>query len=313
MKIIGPLIGCFLFLIACKHAPKFIDGLVGEKDSHQFPSELVDFVAYQDNPVFKGTGTDTWDQMIRERGFILFEDGVYYLWYTGYKGGEETEKHLGLASSTDGLKWTRYKDNPIVDSAWVEDMMVVKSENVYCMFAEGRGDTAHMLISTDRIHWEEHGNLDIRSTVGKPISPGSYGTPSVFIENGTWYLFYERGDLGVWLAVSTDRKVWINKQDEPVLKMGPEKYDQFAVAVNQVIKYNGKYYAWYHASEFKDWHEWTSCVAVSDDLIHWKKYAGNPVLRENKSSPLLVKTGSEFALYSMHPEVCVHLPKTRTR
>jgi predicted GH43/DUF377 family glycosyl hydrolase len=307
MKITSPLIGCFLFFAACKPAPQVNDGRAG----FQFPSELVDFVAYENNPVFKGTGTGTWDQMIRERGFILKEDGEYYLWYTGYKGGEEAEKHLGLATSTDGLSWTRYKDNPIVGSAWVEDMMVVKSDNVYYMFAEGRGDTAHMLTSTDRIHWKEQGNLDIRNTHGKPISPGSYGTPSVFIENGIWYLFYEREDLGVWLAVSNDRKMWTNKQDEPVLKMGPEKYDQYAVAFDQVIKYDKKYYAYYHASEFKDWHEWTSCIAVSDDLIHWLKYDGNPVLRENKSSPVLVKTGSKYALYSMHPEICVHFPKTK--
>jgi hypothetical protein len=32
-----------------------------------------------------------------------------------------------------------------------------------------------------------------------------------------------------------------------------------------------EYYAYYHATAFEDWHEWTSCVAISDDLIHWKK------------------------------------------
>ena len=55
--------------------------------------------------------------------------------------------------------------------------------------------------------------------------------------------------------------------------MGPEKYDQFAVAMDQIIKYKGRYYGYYHATEFKDWHEWTSCVAVSEDLIHWKKFS----------------------------------------
>ena len=91
------------------------------------------------------------------------------------------------------------------------------------MFSEGKGDTAHMFISTDRIHWAEQGNLDIRGTNGHSISKGPYGTPAVLKENGVWYLFYERNDLGVWLATSKDLKVWTNVQDEPVLHMGPEE------------------------------------------------------------------------------------------
>ncbi len=91
--------------------------------------------------------------------------------------------------------------------------------------------------------------------------------------------------------------------------MGPELYDQFAVAVDQVIEFKGRYYAYYHASEYKDWHEWSSCVAMSKDMVHWKKYAGNPIMRDNKSSPILVFDGSAYRLYTMHPDVCVHYVK----
>ena len=64
-----------------------------------------------------------------------------------------------------------------------------------------------------------------------------------------------------------------------MLRMGPEIYDQYAVAMDQVIKYKGFYYGYYHASAFKDWHEWSSDVAVSKDLMHWKKYPRNPIER----------------------------------
>jgi hypothetical protein len=301
-----------LFLIfltsSCRH--KAIPSNTGNNsDTASFPAELTDFTAWNNNPVFKGTGTDTWDQKIRERGYILREDGMYYLWYTGYKGDESVEKHLGLATSPDGIVWTRYKDNPIYSSGWVEDMSVINHDGTYYMFAEGRGDTAHMLTSTDRIHWEEKGPLNIHYTDGRPLSKGAYGTPAIWFENGIWYLFYEREDLGIWLATSTDLKTWTNRQDDPVIKMGPEVYDQFAVAMDQIIKYKGRYYGYYHATEFKDWHEWSSCIAVSDDLVHWKKYWKNPILKENKSSPVVVNDGEKYLLYTMHPEVCLHFPK----
>lgn len=275
--------------------------------SDGFAKALVTFTPYKNNPVFAGTGTDTWDKNIRERGYIIKEDSGYYLWYTGYTDNSSDVKYLGYATSTDGLTWTRYKDNPIYSDGWVEDMCVVKSAGVYYMFAEGRGDTAHMLTSTDRIHWTEQGDLDIRRKDGTPIKKGPFGTPCVMKEKDRWYLFYERDDLGIWLATSTNCKVWTNVQDEPVLKMGPEIYDQYAVAMNQVIKYDGLYYGYYHASAFKDWHEWSTNVAVSKDLVHWKKYAKNPIAGNDKSSGIIVNDGKSYRLYTMHPEVNVYL------
>ncbi len=272
-----------------------------------FPQELVQFESYTNNLVFSGTDTNTWDRHIRERGYILKEDSEYYMWYTGYQE-EEREKHLGYATSPDGYTWKRHAGNPVYNNRWVEDMSVVKFDGRYYMFAEGRGDTAHLLTSSDRIHWTEQGNLDIRQKNGNPISPGAFGTPAIFIENGTWYLFYERSDLGIWLATSKDVKVWTNVQDDPVIALGPDAYDKYAVAMNQVIKHNGLYYGYYHASEFADWREWSMNVAVSEDLVHWKKYSGNPIVAENKSSGILVNDGKRYRLYTMHDKVQVHLP-----
>ena len=52
--------------------------------SKPFPPELVSFAPYEGNPVFAGTSSDTWDRMIRERGWILREDDGWHMWYTGY-------------------------------------------------------------------------------------------------------------------------------------------------------------------------------------------------------------------------------------
>ncbi|MBK8280114.1 MAG: hypothetical protein IPK94_08380 [Saprospiraceae bacterium] len=69
---------------------------------------------------------------------------------------------LGYATSPDGLIWTRYAGNPIYDSLHTEDMMIIKVDDTYQMFAEGKGDIAHRLVSTNRIHWQDLGSLDIR-------------------------------------------------------------------------------------------------------------------------------------------------------
>lgn len=275
-----------------------------------FPDELVSFIPYKNNPLFTGTGQDTWDEKIRERGYILREDDGYHLWYTGYREhGDDTTRRLGYATSPDGISWTRYEKNPIFPDGWVEDMMVIKHDSLYYMFAEGVNDIAHLLTSKDKINWTEHGPLQIKQTNGEPLSPGPYGTPSVFIKGDVWYLFYERNDEGIWVATSTDLKEWKNIQDEPVLNMGPEEYDKYGVAFNQVVRYGNRYYAYYHGTPTKDWSLWNTDVAVSDDLVHWKKYAGNPILEDNQSSGILVDDGTQYRLYTMHEQVNLHFPK----
>jgi dienelactone hydrolase len=189
-------------------------------------------------------------------------------------------------------------------------MIVVKHDDTYYMFAEGKHDIAQLLTSADGIHWTLVGPLDIRLTDGQPISAGPRGTPTAYFENDTWYLFYERRDLGIWLATSKDTKVWRNVDDEPVIKLGPNVYDDRQIAMNQIVKHNGYYYAYFHGSGHEKPRLWSTNVAVSKDLVHWTKYRDNPLLpiEDNKSSGILVHDGKQFRLYTMHAKVEAHFP-----
>ncbi|MDD4107445.1 MAG: prolyl oligopeptidase family serine peptidase [Prolixibacteraceae bacterium] len=295
-------------LSSCQREDSRVDNM-----NYEFPPEITDFIPYENNPVFSGTEQGTWDDMIRERGFILFDEGVYKMWYTGYNDSISDIKYLGYAISEEGVTWERYSGNPVFSGKWAEDMFVFKHEDDYYMYAEGRDDVAHMMTSRDGITWEEQGDLTILKTTGDAI-PGPYGTPVIWIEDGKWYLFYERNDEGIWIATSEDKLTWTNIQDEPVIKMGPEEYDSGAVAANQVIKHKGKYYIYYHGSTNPNWADpdeqalWTSSVAMSADLINWTKYPGNPVVEGDHSSPIVVFDGNQHRLYTMHDKAWMYTP-----
>jgi len=278
----------------------------------RFPAELLEFTPYAQNPIFTAEGPGHWDVKIRERGWILRDGDVWHLWFTGYDGTREGVKLLGHATSSDGLTWKRDERNPIYSEHWVEDVMVVKHDGTFYMFAEGTGDRAQMLTSPDGVNWTRVGTLDVRYQDGRPLSPGPFGTPTVFVEGDTWYLFYERGDQAVWLASSQDLKLWSNVQDEPVMRPGPEPYDANMIAFNQIIKRKGRYYASYHGSgNASSPRTWSSCLAVSDDLRRWQKYEHNPLLGDNQSSNLFVDDGTGIRLYSMHEAVRAYLPKPK--
>lgn len=280
-----------------------------QKAEEEFAPEMVKFNPSAKNPVFTHGDSAAWDEKIRERGFILNEDSIYKMWYTGLQNTDSAILHLGYATSKDGITWTRYPGNPVFTKRWTEDMMVFKHDGKYHMYAEGTNDIAHLLLSDDGINWEDQGDLKIVTTKGDTL-PGPYGTPAVYVEDGKWYLFYEINDAAIWVATSTDKINWKNISDTPVLKPGPEKYDFGAVAVNQIIKHNGKYYLYYHASADTGWQTnpgaWNSNAAMSTDLIHWKKYPGNPLVDGDHSSPIVVPVGKGIRLYTMHPEVWMY-------
>lgn len=278
-----------------------------------FSEDLADaiprFTPLRAEPVFVGV-PGQWDAKIRERGWIIKEGDLWRMWYTGYDPNQQPPMmKLGYATSPDGLTWTRYAHNPIVSEYWVEDMMIVKHDSRYYMFAEGFEDQAQLLESVDGIHWTRMGALDVRLTNGDPIPPGPFGTPTAFFEQGTWNLFYERRDAGIWLARSKDMKIWTNVSDDPVIVPGPDAYDRLMIAMNQVIRIDGKYIAVLHGTGSPEKpRQWCTTLAESTDLIHWTKNSHNPLrpVTENKSSGLLIQDGTRWRLYTMHDKVEVH-------
>jgi hypothetical protein len=283
-------------------------------ESPRFPEALVSFGPPSAQPLFSGGGPDAWDRDLRERGWIIRQGGRWDLWYTGSNPDRDRVRRLGHATSPDGLNWTRSSASPLVADRWVEDVCVVparcRGADVLWMFAEGEHDIAHLLVSRRGDAWRPCGPLDIRLVSGAAIPDGPRGTPAVWLERGVWHLFYERKDEGVWLATSRDLRTFTNVRDEPVLVCGPQAYDAHGVAFDQIVSLAGRYYAYYHASPDPERRTWQTCIASSDDLVHWEKYAGNPILpvdpaHPKRSSATLVFDGVRNRLYTTHPDVRV--------
>ena len=278
-----------------------------------FPPELTQFAPIASNPVLTARGDGHWDVKLRERGWIMREGDLWRMWFTGYDGTKTGQRQLGYATSRDGLSWQPHPANPLCKQHWVEDVCVVPHDGTLYMFAEGEQDRAQLLTSRDGLDWQRIGKLDVRHVNGEPITDGPFGTPTVWLEDGVWNLFYERSDKGIWLARSRDLKVFTHVQDEPVLVPGPDEFDRDLIAMNQIIKHKGRYYAVIHGTK-KNTAEppqpnlWATGLAVSSDLIHWTKFPSNPLrpISENKSSGLLIPDGDRFLLYTLHGKVDVH-------
>ena len=279
-----------------------------------WPPELVDFVPDHRNPVMLPGPAGSWDTHIRERGWIIKDGDVFKMWYTGYQGGLDTRekkvpRKLGYATSKDGIVWERHPDNPIHDEIWVEDVCVLKHQGTYYMFAELEHG-AHWFTSMDGIKWDRKGLLDIRDSEGHRLHDQAGATPHVFVDqDGTW-VFYFQNTGGVWGATSDNPARWTLIKDGPVIEPGPDSYDGDKLAADQVLKYNGRWYMYYHGrGKPRDKENpWGTNIAMSEDGITWVKYPKNP-LWTGPISAFLVDDGQVKRLYTTQSQVWVFWPR----
>lgn len=101
-------------------------------------------------PCLRVWGDGAWDMIIRERGWVLFEEGRYHLWYTGYPD-KEAFRQVGYATSPD-----IYDENAIAAD------FLAKISGKYYLYYVGTGQGSWddwfvcLAISEDLIHWEKH-------------------------------------------------------------------------------------------------------------------------------------------------------------
>ena len=94
-------------------------------------------------PVMNVGSASEWDSGFLEGPSVIKEDGQYKMWYCGYDievNGQPSDgkANIGYATSTDGINWTKYENNPILvtgnntwDSIYVQDPHVIKYGDEY--------------------------------------------------------------------------------------------------------------------------------------------------------------------------------------
>jgi hypothetical protein len=63
-------------------------------------------------PIFQFS-SEGWDRWV-DQPMVIRDGSTYHMWYAG--GPENLKASIGYAVSTDGLTWTRYENNPVVEA-----------------------------------------------------------------------------------------------------------------------------------------------------------------------------------------------------
>jgi predicted GH43/DUF377 family glycosyl hydrolase len=204
-----------------------------------------------------GPGTPgSWDDArVSEIAVLRNESGTYEMWYSG---GDGVNTRIGYATSNDGITWTKYSQNPVLDvnpsMPWenqsVSELSVVKDAATYRMWYTGNdAGPIGYATSSDAVTWTRHPSNPVFGFG----SPGSWDevevdNPSVLIEGGLFHMWYGGGDdpSAIGYATSPDGVNWTRNLENPVLEAGPPgSWDEGGIDVPSVVLGGATYHMWY--------------------------------------------------------------------
>jgi hypothetical protein len=137
-----------------------------------------------------------WDSFKVGRPSLLHEDGRFRMWYDGTnsdpadrrKIADPAARHVGVATSGDGITWAPDAANPLVQHSGAVDVARVGDE--YVMLVES-GQGTRWLTGDDGVQWEDRGFLFANS--GDGYDRHGQVTPMAYVEDGAWVAVYFGG------------------------------------------------------------------------------------------------------------------------
>ena len=243
------------------------------------------------NPVM--TRTEPWEARCICEPSVMFEDGIFKMWYMGCKTSVGRNAAMGYATSPDGFLWTKHPENPILRDPQdaILRTTVVKHKGTYYLFATDYqwNDTRGIIsrwTSKDGLHWTD------KTPVLTPTEPWErpFDNTGIIIEDdGTWRMLYVASSGKFGYAYSSDGLHWTKYKGNPVIT-------GFYGGDPGMMKVGDKYYAW-HSQACKGGHLRIHC-RWSTDMIHWKEVYNNPQI--NYTQPFERGIGRDEVNWDRH-------------
>ena len=272
---------------------------------------------YAGNPVLERGQPGEWDSHDVINSSIIWDGTTYYMWY-----GVESAAGIGYATSTDGISWEKYADNPVLARGgageWdtsIRPTSVLFDGNEYKLYYAGWVESAGHLIrqtglatSLDGINWTKdtlNNPVFTKGESGRWDNYTAWGS-HVIHENSIYKMWYH-GCVSnrIWkigYAESNDGIAW-TKHPDPV--MVGENTTRPNIGFPFVIYENNQYSMWYWLTNNSNYMNSQFCYATSPDGLEWNKSESNPILTcgsntwdgTNIWKPCVLKDGNLYKMW----------------
>lgn len=147
-------------------------------------------------PIIYPGATGEWDAAQVSVPIVLRDETGYRMYYSGFS--EDRKMRIGMATSEDGITWTKYTHNPVMQSEiegeWdfrggAERPRVVNTPDGYVMLYRSGTDLG-LAISNDGITWEKYAHNPV--ITGEMVETGnSLWFFSLLYEHDTYLAYVE--------------------------------------------------------------------------------------------------------------------------
>ena len=198
--------------------------------------------------------TNVWDSHAVESGPVIKDENGYKMYYLGF-ADEYGYWNIGLATSPDGIIWTKYP-NPVVYADPMEYQIdpndVIKIDETYYLYYTVRQYPYYeirLATSTDGINFVKYSDNPIM-IANENWEGSGVAVPSIIFENNQYKMIYMNatGD-GLGLAYSLDGINWSKNPENPFFRLTEVHNDWcYKVAYPFWRKFNGQYRIYYTGS-----------------------------------------------------------------
>ncbi len=177
----------------------------------------INWVKCPSNPVLE-RNLQNWSSFRVKIGSVLKFDNTYYAFYYGDNQNLYADGSIGMATSSDGINWTQYANNPVInynmispgDEGISNPQVIYKDDLFHMLFTRGGSyDDWHYATSSDGINW----SIDNNPPINLPI--GSY---SIRYDGSNYYALKSILDgESVAFFISLDGMNWTEKPSSSLL------------------------------------------------------------------------------------------------
>lgn len=304
----------------------------------QGEERTVNIQPVEQNPVLSVGEDGTWDSVSVRFPHVLFHDGLYHMFYTAFTDIAMPQA-IGYATSEDGITWTRYENNPILEGSGngnFDDfgvnrpVVMVEDDGTWVMYYNGNSAPGV----------PPFGKGIGRATAPSPTGPwtrsetpvleagaarrwdGAFIFPDSVLKTDEGYVMYYSATGGsqgmVGMATSPDGITWTKYDDpatterafdtsDPVLPGGESgSWDgEQSWGAGVQITERGWEMTYTGGATLDGVYRAQVGYAYSDDGIHWTKYANNPIVSIDSNltlfTSLLVHDGTYYVYYGLAP------------
>ena len=255
--------------------------------SEAFSLDMVRWFTYFKNPVLVHGPAGTWDERGVRPMSVVRDSTGYKMYYLGFTNASHNA--IGLATSPDGMTWTKCPTNPVLDAgprgAWdsVQASLacVCFDGSTYSLYYTGTNGSRVVIglaTSHDGIVWTRYpGNPVLDAGLAGSWDDHAAQAPAVVKAGGLFHMFYNGNNISpdvnafhIGYAFSHDGIHWTKCSGNPVLSMGnPSEWDGQSLGTMAVLYRDRKFHLWYSGLGMQPGYplSWQTGYASSDSTF----------------------------------------------